>query len=183
MPTTSHSALGQIRQKMAQLLRIAPESRELVAEVFELLETVEGEIRGLKSAGAAKRATRPTRRGEAVENYTVQSTPQGEMLVEHRRGSSQPFRCPRRVYDATTVVVAKAVEGLHFEEIWDQVASRLKERPADYLVRICLRFWMAPDHAIVSRSRSRYHPTSATRFVPEAERAWRKTVTKTKQGS
>jgi hypothetical protein len=97
----------------------------------------------------------------------------GMMLTEFRTsGKSNPFRCPKGLYDAMVTVLADADRPLGVEEIGAEVGKVTREPPADHQVRVALRFWLHVDPALVSRNRARYRSTNAASFREDAANLW-----------
>ena len=163
-----------MNRALAELLRRFPAAAEFTSEILKLLAMLE-------TGGRAGHATLdPTgessayRRGEGVAGYSIDHGRHGDVLVEKRHGNSKDFRCPQDVYRATVQVVADSADGgVPFEDILAAVTKRLGYRPAEYLSRICIRFWLSRKPPLLLRARSRYKPIEPTKFVRQAERAWR----------
>lgn len=53
------------------------------------------------------------------------------------------------------------------------MAARIGKEVPDYLIRICIRFWMGVRPALVVKIRIRYRPIRLSTFARDARRAWR----------
>jgi len=174
-PSQPGEALARIHGALADLLRTAPQSAVVVAEILDLLEEIDRDRQRVRLARtpSGQRDLRP-RRGDAVEGYEIQDTPRGQVLIERRYHTPNDFRCPKDVYDAAAQVMEGQAEPMGFDQILSATAEQLGYTPADYLCRICLRFWLAQNQPLVLRARAKYQPTSPRRFVQQAQQAWKK---------
>jgi hypothetical protein len=167
---TRAEAQQRMHRALAELLRKFPAAAEFTSEVLELVNFVEAD-HGQNKLAAHSPAFR---RGEGVEGYWIDKDKHGEVLVEKRHGNSKDFRCPAEIYRATAEVLANAPDsGLPFEDVLAGVKEKLDYRPAEYLSRICIRFWLHRDEPLLLRARSKYKPIISERFVRLTERAWR----------
>ena len=125
--------------------------KRTVQRVLALLRVVEAELQ------QAVVTIEPTRRGRTPLTYAVERTALGETLAEHRpEGSSQPFRCPKPVWDAIIRVLADAKKPLSAEEIAEAVEKRTGTRPGDHQYRVPLRLLTQIDPPLLIRGRARY---------------------------
>ncbi len=178
-PKSRVEARARLDRALADLLRRCPAAAEFTSAVLDLLAMVEAF--GDASPQAARRASKPPtyRRGDGVQGYAIDRGRHGDVLVEKRHGNSKDFRCPQEAYRATAAVLSEAPDGgLPFEEILVAVSGRLGYRPAEYLPRICLRFWLGHGQPSLIRARSRYKPLTPAAFVRQSERAWRDLASK-----
>ncbi|MEE9297088.1 MAG: hypothetical protein V3W34_19275 [Phycisphaerae bacterium] len=97
----------------------------------------------------------------------------GIFLVEYREGGRQPFCCPRQVYEAVAAALGSLGRPAQFEELLAVAGKRLKGAPADYLLRVCLRFWQSVDPPLVHKDRTHYSAIGSGKFENAARRAWR----------
>ena len=163
-------ALARIRKHLSDLLLTTPDARKPVAKILALLDPIERDLRQDGAAGGSKSIMR---RGGSVSHYTIEMHGPGRVLAEYRHNASSPLRCPRAVYDATAGTLMDCPpNGLTYEETLKAVRARLGREIADYLPRICLRFWAGADVALVFRSRLRYRPMDQASFVLKATHAW-----------
>jgi hypothetical protein len=118
-------------------------------------------------------ATQSLRRGGTPVTYSVERSNLGETLAERRpKGSSQPFRCPRSIYDAMVTVLTHAEKPLGADEIVDGVEKLVGVRPADHQYRTVLRLWYSIDPPLIARVRARYRPVDVAAFSLAATRLW-----------
>jgi len=64
----------------------------------------------------------------------------GIALSEHRSSGAAPFRCPKPVYDLIAEVINDAPESFRFNDVYEEVKTRLGEEVPDYQVRVTIRF-------------------------------------------
>ena len=119
---------------------------------------------------------RPARRDlSGPIEYAVESSTEGESLVERRlSGKSFPFRCPQNVYEALADVLAEAARPMSIDDLLAAVEARVGFRPAEFQVRVALRFWLYRQPPIVLRNRARYSSASATGMTAAAKGLWEK---------
>jgi hypothetical protein len=162
----------RIHSALADLLRTAPQSAGVVAEILELLGQMERhsqrERQTQKPAASGKVRAR---RGRAVDGYEIEDSPRGPMLIERRYHTPKDFRCPWDVYNAAAHAMQGQTEPLGFDQIHAATGKQMVYMPADYLCRLCLRFWIS--RRLVIRSRAKYQPASPRRFVHQAQQAWK----------
>jgi hypothetical protein len=148
--------------------RIKGPAKHLVRDVLRLLEEAEKQLRG---TGAAVR--RESKRSGAAVEYAVEQTARGQFLTERRlSGKSQPFRCPKPIYDAVVKVLGASKKSMSMDEIAHEVTALLGESAADFQLRVPLRFWMHVGPPLVVRHRARYKPAEPESFVVRANEAW-----------
>jgi hypothetical protein len=105
--------------------------------------------------------------------YTVETTSNGEVLTEGRpEGKSPPFRVAKPLYVKLAEVLGSAAEPLRFEEIHRRLIEASSVPPADFQIRVCLRFWLSLPKPLIARSRNSYQPLHAKSFVSKANEAW-----------
>jgi len=171
LPDNDALAFSQLRTSLIKVLRNSPESREPICDALELIETLQQQRDAKQDPDSAAPASRPIRRDLTPQDYLIQSTSDGEFLTERRPSGSQPFRCPKDAYEAATKIIAEAAEPQHFEELLEKFNTEMKERQADYRLRVCLRFWLS--HGLVERFRTRYRAINAETFIQNATDLWR----------
>ena len=172
-PTVTTRGHVEVPQPLIRAIRRLTEAStsrgkaaELAAEVLPLLEAAVVVIRGV---------SRPSRRGTGEIEYLVEKTQQGEVLTERRlSGNSQPYRCPKAIYEAVADVLAKAERPLLLDEIVTGVEKHVGHRPSDFHVRLPLRFWMHGDHPTVVRNRARYSALLKAESTTSAQKLWEK---------
>jgi hypothetical protein len=162
----THDALAEARRLVNALARRGDEVGRIAHRLLELLPQI---------AGHGSTVTRPSKRGTAALQYLVEKTAAGETLAERRvSGKSQPFRCPKHLYDAVVEVIADAEEALAVDEIAAAAESRARSRPADFQLRVPLRLWMSTDPPMLIRDRARYRARNQPSFAKEAAAIWKK---------
>lgn len=163
---------SQVRTALIRALRTSPDAREPLCDALELLETIQQQLERYRQAMPPLSETardKPRPRGK-LQEYRIQTTADGQFLTERRPGHSQPFRCPRQTYDAAAEVVAAADPAMHFDELVERLNARMGERQPDYRLRVALRFWLAGN--VILRSRTKYKPLDRRTFVETATRLW-----------
>jgi hypothetical protein len=114
--------------------------KKLLRKLDELEAAVASEIDTLDNA-RRRRVVGPRARVRAAI-YTVEESPRGLALTEHRDSTARPFKCPQEVYRAVMEAVAGSASPQTFQQIKATVERRLEESIADYGVRTPLRFWV-----------------------------------------
>lgn len=169
-PANLLNKIGLAREKLTGVLRACPRSAEPVAEVFDILLSIEREV----IADAGQRSI-PRKRGpkdaKTVESYRVETLPSGApVLAEYRHTDAAPFRCPKDIVMATAVQVNRLGES-KFADIHDAVREDLGERVPDYHVRTALR-WMK-HCGLVRHERARFGPASKKSLKAAVTKAWK----------
>jgi len=82
-------------------------------------------------------------------------------------------RCPQRIYDAPVAEMSEIAEPVQFPALLQGLAARTGKELPDYLIRLCIRFWMGVKPALVEKIRTRYRPIRRSTFARDARRAWR----------
>jgi hypothetical protein len=162
---------SQVRTALIKALRTTPDARQPLCDALELLETIQQQLEQYRQTmppqAPVRSATKPKVR---LQEYQVQTSADGQFLTERRPGHSQPFRCPRATYDAAAEVVATAEQALHFDELVERLNAKLGERQPDYRLRVALRFWLAGN--AILRSRTKYRAADRATFRETAKRLW-----------
>jgi len=131
-------------------------------------------VRGDDAAvGRAAPAVRPGLRGQP-KRYAIEQLADAEVLAEYRTGDENPFRCPRPAYDALARVLGRMTAPAKYAELTKLLSRELKPAPADYQVRVALRFWGDRGIRLIERARARYAPRDARTFETAARQAWRR---------
>ena len=168
---------SQVRTALIKALRTSPDAREPLCDALDLLETIQQQLEQYRAAmpppPAPRLASKPRVR---MQEYRIQTSADGQFLTERRPGHSQPFRCPRTTYDAAAEVVAAAEQALHFDELVERLNARLGERQPDYRLRVALRFWLAGN--AILRSRTKYKAADRATFRDTARRLWEELAAK-----
>jgi hypothetical protein len=161
---SSREALEEARKMISGLKG----PKTTIQKVMALLRVVESELpKGI--------SLEPMRRGKTPLTYVVERTALGETLAELRpEGSSQPFRCPKPLYDAMVGILVDAEKPMSAEEIADAVEKRIGVRPADHQFRVPLRLWSQIEPPLLIRSRAKYRVADPTPFKRSAEALWNK---------
>lgn len=162
---------SQVRTALIKALRTSPDAREPLCDALELLETIQQQLEHYRQAMPPEPATRSSPKPRArMQEYQIQTSADGQFLTERRPGHSQPFRCPRATYEAAADVVAAAEQALHFDELVERLNAKTGERQPDYRLRVALRFWLAGN--VLLRSRTKYKPIDRPAFRDTARRLW-----------
>jgi len=156
-----------------EMLRRSDEFREPIAEIVELLDELDEDLRPFLSPrrprpDSAHRVTR-----YQPKSYVIEQRGRDIFLVEYREGGRQPFCCPRQIYGAVAAAIDTLVRPAQFGEVLAATGKRLKDMPAEYLVRVCLRFWQSTDPPLVQKDRTHYGAIGPGKFENAARRAWR----------
>ncbi len=167
--------LGRLRELLYSLLRSREHPSETVVEMLEILDRLDGIVRSTVPSVTSVPVLQdnPRFRRNKPKSYRIERHGNGFFLAEHREGGRQPYLCPQDVYDAFANQMAKAAEPAHFEVLMEGTAELLGRTPPDYLLRTCLRFWMAGEPPLVEKVRTRYRPIRPNAFSREARKAWR----------
>ena len=177
-PEVGPQTFSQVRTALIRALRTSPDAREPLCDALELLEAIQQQLEQYRRAmppGAEGDKAAPRGRGKLPE-YRIQTSADGQFLTERRPGHSQPFRCPRATYDAAAEVMTAAEPALHFDELVERLNARMGERQPDYRLRVALRFWLAGN--AILRSRTKYKPVERRTFVDTARRMWEELAAK-----
>ena len=162
---------SQVRTALIKALRTSPDAREPLCDALELLETIQAQVEQYRQASPPAPPSRPASRPRGkFQEYQIQTSADGQFLTERRPGHSQPFRCPRATYDAAAGVVAATENALHFDELVERLNARVGDRQPDYRLRVALRFWLAGN--VILRSRTKYKPVDRGTFEETARRMW-----------
>ena len=63
-----------------------------------------------------------------------------------------------------------AESALHFDELMERLNARMGERQPDYRLRVALRFWIARN--AILRSRTKYRAPERRTFAETARQLW-----------
>lgn len=174
MPRLPHipENFRRIRSILFDLLGKYPEVSPPVAEVLKELENLEQVVGSLTTEGnGAKRQNR-----RKTKTYRIEQSGPDEFLAEYRPDDVNPFRCPRNTYDALARALAKCDRFVKYDELLKLLDKHIKPRPADYQIRLALRFWAQPEIDLIERARARYRPQNKKGFQEAARRVWQETV-------
>ena len=166
-----------MRDELVAMLERVPGSAPSVAKVMRLLADLEKELEAAHARAEVPPRSGGPRKTEVVSHYRVENGVRGdrsEALAEHRSSGAQPFRCPRRIYEAAARELAGPSEGIDFDDLHERVNKRLGEAIPIYRIRMCLRFWEVA--GIIGHWSKVFKPIhhAGTRggFTAEAKRAW-----------
>lgn len=152
------SVLADIASGKGDPLRAADQGMELIDRAIEL-------------AGRGTVA-RSVRGGGEVE-YVVEVSANGSTLSERRKtGKTQPFRCPKAIYDALAKVLGNAEKAIPLDELGSAVAEITGEQPPEFQLRVPIRLWMNTAPPLVARNRARYRSCAPKDFVISASALW-----------
>jgi hypothetical protein len=171
--------IGTCRRHLARWLRGSAESRQTVAEILESLEELDRLYRlSVRAQTEARQPAvigerRPSRR-DLSKRFQVERTHRGLFLAEHFSSTRLPFRCPEAIYFAVVKVLESARAPVSFDVVLQKVRAASKDPLPDYLVRVCIRFWLATKPPLIEKVRACYRPLHPTRFAREAKRVWDK---------
>jgi hypothetical protein len=160
-------AVSEIRRLLAEWLRSSADSREPVANILELLETVDEFVRSDNPIAS----TAKPKKSDGSTPYSIDRVRGQDVLTEHRAGGSSPFRCPRHFYDAVVKVLTQANEPLDFDGLMKAV-TKLAPDPAEFQVRVAVRFLASMEPPLILRDRNQYRPARKAKFENEAKNAW-----------
>lgn len=174
-------SVRQIRRLLGDLLRVRDDSRQPVADILQHLEVVDEFVQQARPMRVAK--VRPAGGRQTAATYAIEKKKNAEEVLVERRanGTSQPFRCPRYLYDGIVRVLATAEEPLEFEEVLQGVTKVVPD-PAEFLVRVAVRFLMSLEPPLVARHRKRYRPARKGKFQTDARAAWTTLAKASKNG-
>lgn len=163
---TAAKVAGDIRQLLGEIVRNHPAQKGVVRRIEEHLDDL------VRLAGH-RRPVRP-RRGKDI-NYVVEVVNQRPMLAE-RRSSGQPLRVDQDFYRGVVSVLASAKKPLTFDDIMEGVAPQMVQRPADWQLRVVLRFLRRHSPPILGRERGRYTAEDSKTFLTAAAKAWKAAI-------
>lgn len=153
--------MNKLRSLLSQIAEGDGDPQTLAAEALTLVD----QLTTKDASGASKGST------EVV--YSVEHGKNGETLAERRQGgNAQPFRCPKALYDALAEVLAESERAMPLDELVTAVGKVLGDDPADFQMRVPLRFWMQLEPPLVQRSRARYRAVHANDFRETADDLW-----------
>jgi len=162
-----------IRSLLADLLKHGdvlekhPELMPRIGEAIQAMDEVERQVDATTVATAAA----PGRRGKP-KTYRIEHVGKQEVLAEYRPDDETPFRCPRSTYDGLARVFARTDRFVRYGDVTKSLRKELGAAPADFQIRVVLRFWSQPDVGLIERARARYRPRDPQKFVDAAEHAW-----------
>lgn len=179
--TNWDNAIARRRGRLIELLRKAAEPNEVLAEAMAAIEELEqlhradtpvrqGRIEPASRAGGVPRRGRSP---EPAARFVVERTRRGAYLTEHFSSARLPFRCPESVYEAAVQVMDEIRKPTPFEEILFAVRKSSGQSLPDYLLRVCIRFWLSAEPPLIEKVHARYRPTRPAQFGREARRAWK----------
>src|ERR1041385_7531536 len=149
--------LESVRKKLYELYRTYPDAHGLVFEALQELDALGQHLEG--------RAPPPSRKKgqKAAKTYVREIDGKSEYLSEKREGHPYPYRCPKEALEVAVDVLAEAAEEgkwLHFDDVFDRFvklyAKRYKQRPADYPLRVIVRFLGSQMPPLILREHAKY---------------------------
>lgn len=167
--------LGRMRELLYGLLGSDDRSPEPIVEMLKILDRLETTARTATSSQPAEQIApaAPSFRRNKPKSYRIEQRGKTPFLAEYRKGGRQPYLVPQDVYEALAAEMAGSSEPAHFEILMEGVARRLGRAQPDYLLRTCIRFWMATDPPLVEKIRTRYRAIRPATFLRDARKAWR----------
>lgn len=168
--------IKKVRRILLRTIRASERFRGPLTEALETLENLDDQVRTLTDAAHSgrRKAAQPVGRYQP-KRYAVEKRRRGTYLCEYRVGGrAQPFCCPRDDYDVTAETVAELDNWTQFDDLKNLVGERTGHSQPDYLIRLCLRFWLSTDPPIVEKDRTFYRAGVRGSFRNAAKRAWRK---------
>ena len=164
-----------IRSLLADLLKHGdvlekhPELMPRIGDAIRAMDEVERQVDAATATTAAMPGRRP--RGKP-KTYRVEHAGKQEVLAEYRPDDANPFRCPRSTYDGLARAFARTERFVKYGEVKKALRKELGAMPADFQIRVVLRFWSQPDVELIERARARYRPRDPQRFLDAARQAW-----------
>lgn len=164
----------EFRKIRGMLTDLGAERREIADRVFELLKAVDT-LEQLVEASrpSAARNDRPARVRGKAKSYRIEQVGKDEVLAEYREDSDLPFRCARSTYDALARAISKSDKPAKYSDLVKVITKDLGSAPADYQIRLALRFWAQPEIGLVERARARYRTRKSASFVEAARNVWK----------
>lgn len=158
--------IKEIERLLSAVEKAHPDQKPVLAAIREQLRSV-----------TTRNRPSPRRTGEAT-TYSVEGTGGHAGLAEYR-SSGPPLRVPKPAYDHVVNVLAAADRPLPFDDLMSALRKGA-DPPADWQVRVVLRYLLRADPAVLRRTRSRYQPITLRAFKAGAERWWKATTRGTK---
>lgn len=152
----------EIERLLSVIEKAHPDTKTVVAAIREQLRSL-----------TARSRPSPRRTGEDT-TYSVEGSGGQAGLAEYRP-SGPPLRVPKSAYDLVVNVLAATERPLPFDEVMLALRDQA-DPPADWQVRVALRYLLRADPAVLRRTRSRYQPITPRTFKGAAERLWRATT-------
>lgn len=176
-------AVARRRGRLIELLRKAAEPNEVLAEAMAAIEELDQLHRAVspprsERGSSADHASVSRQRGRtaakpAGTRFVVERTRRGLFLTEHFSSDRLPFRCPESIYEAAIRVMEALRAPVPFEELFSAVRKSSGQSLPDYLVRVCIRFWLSSTPQLIEKVNARYRPIRPAQFGREARRAWK----------
>jgi hypothetical protein len=160
MATADENPLATIERLLSGIERSDSRHVAAVAEIRRLLHD-----RTQRSRVVPRRRT-----GDGTK-YAVEGRGSQASLSESRP-TAQPLRVGKPTFDLVVSVLGSADRPLGFDEIVAAVGTKSDHAPADWQIRVILRFLLRADPEILLRSRSRYHAVTPTKFASASNKWW-----------
>lgn len=158
------ATLGRIERLLARIQEADPRHEAVIADIRQLVLAL----------AATPRAVPAQRRTGEGTSYSVEGAGDTASLAEYR-ASGQPLRVAKHTYDVIVEVLGSAQRPLPFDEIMVNAAKKSGDAPADWQVRVVLRYLLRAEPPVLRRTRSRYHPvTPPGKFAGAASKWWRR---------
>lgn len=159
-----NNPIEDIERLLRRIEKAHPDAKAVVSEIRERVRLLIDRPRRSSA-----------RRTGAETTYVVEGgTGDKGSLAEHRP-SGQPLRVSKQAYDIVVDVLAAAERPLPFDELMAQTTTKVNA-PADWQVRVVLRYLLRAEPEIIRRVRSRYQPVTPRTFKAAANRAWKATA-------
>jgi len=164
-----NESLTQIRGLLYDLLEEKADTEKII-EIIERLGALDEMYKAAIGFKQDISGFPPISKGR---KYRIDKAKGQEYLAEYRSANQQPFRCPARIYESFVDLMSRVSEPETFEKLLGQMRQKSGEDLPDYLLRMCLRFWMGTHPPLVEKNRTRYKARKRSTFKRDAFRAWR----------
>ena len=161
-------AVRQIRQLLGDLLRTSSESREPVADILRLLETVDAYVHQDMTVITTTKTMTFGR--EISATYTIEKSG-----TRKKSWSSVEPMARRSLFDVRdTSTTGSSKSWVRQKSLWTlprswRASTKFVPDPAEFLVRVVIRFFVSREPPLVVRDRGRYRPARKAKFSVEAK--------------
>jgi hypothetical protein len=177
-------SVAALNRLFAELLAEGADREKILkaAQILGILQEIHVSERG------PQRIRRPSIRPpaedgpSAAKHFAVEQIRDQEYLAEYRASGQQPFRCPQKLYELVAEEMAKVVKPVSFEDLLQAIRTRAKQQVAEYLPRMCLRFWLDQMPPLVEKQHARYRPVHSPNFPRDVKRRWRELAEARREG-
>jgi hypothetical protein len=156
-------SMAEIRRLLAEIARAHPSLHGSLAKVHQELDRL---AHALESGPAV-----PKKRTGESTLYRVEAVNSREVLGEYRPSAS-PLRVGRDIYDAVVQSLSQSERPLGVDEALTAIVRAVDTPPAEWQIRVVLRYMLRGDPPFVARNRSRYHPLNNKTFRKAAANWW-----------